>query len=59
MREGLGGKEMVVVGDVLELEGVVKGEEGEIVKGLYGRGYLLCGRVLGEIEVVWIEVERV
>lgn len=54
-----GGKQLLLVGDLFQLEPVVTGEEEEILNNFYDTSYFFGARVLKEIELVNIELQKV
>ena len=59
MREPFGGKQILLVGDVFQLEPVVKSDEREILNRFYPTQYFFSARVFNEIELVSIELTKV
>ena len=59
MREPFGGKQILLVGDVFQLEPVVKSDEREILNRFYPSPYFFSARVFNEIELVSIELTKV
>ena len=59
MREPFGGKQILLVGDVFQLEPVVKSDEREILNRFYSTPYFFLARVFNEIELVSIELTKV
>ena len=59
MREPFGGKQILLVGDVYQLEPVVKSDEREILNRFYPTPYFFSARVFNEIELVSIELAKV
>ena len=59
MREPFGGKQLLLVGDVYQLEPVVKSDEREILNRFYPTPYFFSARVFGEIDLVSIELTKV
>lgn len=59
MREPFGGKQLLLVGDVFQLEPVVKSDEREIINRFYPNPYFFSARVFQEIELVAIELNKV
>ena len=59
MREPFGGKQILLVGDVYQLEPVVKSDEREILNRFYSTPYFFSARVFNEIELVSIELTKV
>lgn len=59
LRQPFGGKQVLLVGDVFQLEPVVKSDEREIVNRFYPTPYFFSARVFHEIELVSIELKKV
>ena len=59
MREPFGGKQLILVGDVYQLEPVVKAEEREILNRFYPTPHFFAARVFQEMELVSIELTKV
>ena len=59
MREPFGGKQILLVGDVYQLEPVLKNDEREIIIRFYPTPYFFSARVFNEIELVSIELTKV
>ena len=58
-REPFGGKQILLVGDVFQLEPVVKNDEREILNRFYPTPYFFSARVFSEIDLVSIELQKV
>ena len=58
-RTPFGGKQMIFVGDVFQLEPVVTRDEKEILNRFYETPYFFSARVFREIQLVSIEFEKV
>lgn len=56
MKQPFGGKQLLLVGDVFQLEPVVKTDEREILSRYYPSPYFFSAHVFGEIELVSIEL---
>jgi len=54
-----GGKQMLFIGDVFQLEPVVKNDERDILSRFYPNPYFFSARVFREIELVSIELTKV
>ncbi len=54
-----GGKQMLFIGDVFQLEPVVKNDERDILMRFYPNPYFFTARVFREIELVSIELTKV
>ena len=59
MREPFGGKQILLVGDVYQLEPVLKNDEREIINRFYPTPYFFSARVFNEIELISIELTKV
>ena len=59
MRKPFGGKQVLLVGDVYQLEPVVKSDEREILNRFYPTPYFFSARVFNEMELVSIELTTV
>ena len=59
MREPFGGKQILLVGDVYQLEPVTKNDEREILNRFYPSPYFFSARIFREIELVSIELTKV
>ena len=59
MREPFGGKQILLVGDVYQLEPVVKSDEREILNRFYPTPYFFSARVFNDMELVSIELTKV
>ena len=59
MREPFGGKQILLVGDVYQLEPVLKNDEREIINRFYPTPYFFSARVFNEIELISIELIKV
>jgi Flp pilus assembly protein TadD len=59
MREPFGGKQMLMVGDVYQLEPVVKADEREILNRFYPSPFFFAARVFQQMELVSICLNKV
>lgn len=59
MREPFGGKQVLLVGDIFQLEPVVKNEEREILNRFYPNPYFFSAAVFQQMELVAIELTKV
>ncbi len=59
MREPFGGKQVMLIGDVFQLEPVVKSDEWEILSRFYPNPYFFSARVFREMRLVSIELKKV
>lgn len=58
-RQPFGGKQLLFVGDVFQLEPVVPGDQKEILNLFYPSPFFFSARVFGEIHLVPIELQKV
>lgn len=59
MREPFGGKQMLFIGDVFQLEPVVKADEREILHRFYPNAYFFSARVFSQMGLVSVELAKV
>ncbi len=59
MREPFGGKQLLLVGDVYQLEPVVKQDEWQLLQPFYTSAYFFAAKVFQQIEPVSIELRKV
>nr|WP_239060717.1 tetratricopeptide repeat protein [Bacteroides sp. 519] len=59
LRQPFGGKQILLVGDVFQLEPVVKSDEREIISRFYPTPYFFSAKVFSEIDLVSIELRKV
>lgn len=59
MREPFGGKQLLLVGDVFQLEPVVTGDARDILGRFYQAPYFFNARVFRELQIVSIELRKV
>ena len=59
MREPFGGKQLLLVGDIYQLEPVIKNDEREIINRFYPNPYFFSAYVFREMELVSIELKKV
>ena len=59
MKEPFGGKQMLLVGDVFQLEPVVKSDEYDILRRYYPNPYFFSANVFSEMKLVCIELKKV
>lgn len=59
LREPFGGKQILLVGDVFQLEPVIKSDEREIINRFYPTPYFFSAHVFQQIELVSIELQKV
>lgn len=58
MREPFGGKQMLFVGDVFQLEPVVKSDERDILSHYYPNPYFFSAKVFCQIDLICIELKK-
>lgn len=59
LREPFGGKQILLVGDIYQLEPVVKSDEREILNRFYPNPYFFSAKVFQEMELVSIELRTI
>ena len=59
MREPFGGKQVLLIGDVFQLEPVVKSDEWDILSRFYPNPFFFSARVFREMRLVSIELQKV
>ena len=59
LREPFGGKQLLLVGDVYQLEPVVKGDERDILNRFYPTPFFFSAHVFSQIDLVSIELQKV
>lgn len=59
MREPFGGKQMLFVGDIFQLEPVVKEDEWRLLQPFYHSPYFFAAKVFSELNLVSIELTKV
>lgn len=59
MREPFGGKQMLLVGDVFQLEPVVKADERDLLSRFYPNPYFFSAHIFNQMELVSIELRKV
>ena len=59
LREPFGGKQILLVGDVYQLEPVIKSDEREILNRFYPTPFFFSAKVFNEMELVSIELKMV
>lgn len=59
MREPFGGKQMLLVGDIFQLEPVVKEDDRRLLQPFYASAYFFAARVFRETQPVCIELRKV
>lgn len=59
MREPFGGKQILLVGDVFQLEPVVKSDERELLSRFYPNPFFFSAHIFNQMELVSIELRKV
>lgn len=59
MREPFGGKQLLLVGDIFQLEPVIKEDERQLLRPFYASSYFFGARVFREFSLVSIELRKV
>ncbi len=59
MREPFGGKQLLLVGDIFQLEPVIKEEEWRLMQPFYASAYFFAAKVWQEMQLVSIELRKV
>lgn len=59
MREPFGGKQMLLVGDIYQLEPVLKEDERQILQPFYPSAYFFAAKIWQEMQLVSIELRKV
>jgi hypothetical protein len=59
MREPFGGKQLLLVGDIFQLEPVVKEEEWRLMQPFYSTAYFFAAKIWQEMQLVSIELRKV
>lgn len=59
MREPFGGKQLLLVGDIFQLEPVVKQDEWQLMQPFYPSAYFFAARVWQQMQLVSIELRKV
>ena len=59
MREPFGGKQLLLVGDIFQLEPVVKEDEWRLMQPFYASAYFFSAKVWQEMQLVSIELRKV
>jgi len=59
MREPFGGKQLLLVGDIFQLEPVVKTDEWRLMQPFYASAYFFAAKVWQEMQLVSIELRKV
>lgn len=59
MREPFGGKQLLLVGDIFQLEPVVREDDRRLLQPFYASSYFFSAKVFQEIQLVSIELRKV
>ena len=59
MREPFGGKQLLLVGDIFQLEPVVKGDDRQLLQPFYPSLFFFDAKVFGQVQPVAIELKTV
>ncbi|MBR2150895.1 MAG: AAA family ATPase [Prevotella sp.] len=59
MREPFGGKQLLLVGDIFQLEPVIKEEEWRLLQPFYASAYFFSAKVWQQMQLVSIELRKV
>ena len=59
MREPFGGKQLLLVGDIFQLEPVIKEDEWHLMQPFYASAYFFSAKVWQEMQLVSIELRKV
>lgn len=59
MREPFGGKQLLLVGDIYQLEPVVKEDDRRLLQPFYASAYFFAAKVFHEMQLVSIELRKV
>ena len=59
MREPFGGKQLLLVGDIFQLEPVIKEEEWRLMQPFYSSAYFFAAKIWQEMQLVSIELRKV
>jgi len=59
MREPFGGKQLLLVGDIFQLEPVVREDDRRLLQPFYASSYFFSAKVFREIQLVSIELRKV
>ncbi len=59
MREPFGGKQLLLVGDIFQLEPVVKTDEWRLMQPFYSSSYFFSAKVWDEMQLVSVELQKV
>ncbi len=59
MREPFGGKQLLLVGDIYQLEPVVKEDDRQLLQAFYPSSFFFNAKVFGEMQLVSIELKKV
>ncbi len=59
MREPFGGKQLLLVGDIFQLEPVVTGDMRDVLSRIYPQPFFFCAKAFTELSIVPIELTKV
>lgn len=59
MREPFGGKQLLLVGDIFQLEPVVTGDMRDILGRVYPQPFFFCAKAFSELSIVSVELTKV
>lgn len=59
MREPFGGKQLLLVGDIYQLEPVIKEEERQLLRPFYPSNFFFDARVFREMQLVSVELRKI
>ena len=59
MREPFGGKQLLLVGDIFQLEPVIKEEEWRLMQPFYASAYFFAAKVWQEMQLLSVELRKV
>ncbi|MCM1518255.1 MAG: AAA family ATPase [Pseudoflavonifractor sp.] len=59
MREPFGGKQLLLVGDIFQLEPVVTADMRDFLRKYYPNSYFFSARAFGEVNIVAVELKKV
>lgn len=59
LREPFGGKQLLLVGDVFQLEPVVKSDEREMISRYYDNPYFFSAKVFSQMQLLAVELRKV
>lgn len=59
LKEPFGGKQLLLVGDVFQLEPVVKSDEREMINRYYDNPYFFSAKVFSQVQLICVELKKV